>query len=110
MGMTVSGDNGSTQCQLGFGEGSILIARNHRTRPGEAADLDPKPTVDHIAYKIDDWDTDRVRAELESRGLNPRLDTGGGDDYASFHVPDPDGYDLQISGDVKPGDSLHKKS
>lgn len=103
MGMTVAEDNGSSQCQLVF-DGARIIARNHR-EPGP----DRKPTVDHIAYKIADWDTDRVRDELSSRGLDPRLDTGGGDGYASFHVADPDGYDLQISGDLKPGDSLYKE-
>jgi len=108
MGMAVSDDNGSTQCQLHFGD-SLLIARNHRTKAGEPPAASPKPVVDHIAYKIRDWDTDGVKAELLGRGLAPRLDTGGGDGYASFHVLDPDGYDLQISGDVKPGDSLYKK-
>ena len=33
---------------------------------------------------------------------------GPGGTYASFHVPDPDGYDVQISGDLKPGDSLYE--
>ena len=32
-------------------------------------------------------------AELKRRGLSPRPDTPN-----SFHVKDPDGYDLQISG------------
>lgn len=105
MGMTVTEDNGTSQCQLVFGEdGARIIARNHR-EPGP----DRKPTVDHIAYKIADWNTDRVKEELSGHGLEPRLDTGGGDGYASFHVADPDGFDLQISGDVKPGDSLYKE-
>ena len=34
-----------------------------------------------------------MEAELKRRGLDPRPDT---DD--SFHVKDPDGFDLQISG------------
>ena len=34
--------------------------------------------------------------ELESRGLTPRMDTNGGPNYVSFHVQDPDGFDLQI--------------
>lgn len=38
--------------------------------------------------------TDAVREELESRGLNPRRDQAGGD---SYHVLDPDGWDLQIA-------------
>ena len=42
------------------------------------------------------WNTDKVKAELESRGLNPRPDMVG-DNFKSFHVMDPDGWDLQIS-------------
>ena len=83
----------------------MVIARNRSRQSGQAAG----PRVDHIAYRIDEWDTDSVKAELERRGLKPRLDTGGGPLYASFHVEDPDGFDLQISGVVKPGDSLYKK-
>ena len=106
MGMTVSGDNGSSQCTLRFGDASV-IARNRR-QPAPA-DAPVKSVIDHVAFKIDNWNTDRVKSELERRGLAPRLDTGGGDGYASFHVKDPDGWDLQISGDPKPGDPLYKK-
>jgi hypothetical protein len=54
--------------------------------------------VDHIAYTIDTWDKDAVEAELKRRGLAPRPDTPD-----SFHVKDPDGFDLQISGrNMKP--------
>jgi catechol 2,3-dioxygenase-like lactoylglutathione lyase family enzyme len=106
MGMTVSGDNGNTQCTLHFGDASV-IARNRR-QPAPP-DAPVKSVIDHVAFKIDNWNTDRVKAELERRGLAPRLDTGGGDGYASFHVKDPDGWDLQISGDPKPGDPLYKK-
>jgi len=39
-----------------------------------------------------------VEAELKRRGLTPRPDTED-----SFHVKDPDGFDLQISGkNMKP--------
>ncbi len=102
LGMTLASDDGKNQCSLGFGEAS-LIARN---RPEGAAGS----RVDHIAYKIDDWDTDRVRDELQRRGLDPELDNPGGGSYVSFLVKDPDGYTVQISGDVKPGDSMYKKS
>lgn len=106
MGMKVADDNGTSQCWLRFGDAGV-IARNRR-QPAPA-DAPVKSVIDHIAFKIDNWNTDRVKAELERRGLAPRLDTGGGDGYASFHVKDPDGWDLQISGDPKPGDPLYKK-
>jgi len=85
-GMKVSQDNGK-QAYLAFGdEGTWLLPRNAR-QPGTA------PKVDHIAYTIDDWDKTRVEEELKKRGLDPRPDTEN-----SFHVKDPDGFDLQISG------------
>ncbi len=84
LGMKVTGDNGK-QCDLSFGD-TFIIPRKTRHPEG-------KPMVDHVAITIDDWDRDRVRTELERRGLQPRPDT---DD--SFHVKDPDGFDLQISG------------
>ena len=105
MGMTVAGDNGSNSCELQFGD-SVLISRTRRQRRGEAADTNPGPRIDHMAYKIADWDTDTVKAELERRGLTPRLDRKPGTNNVSFHVADPDGYDLQIAGDMKEGDSL----
>lgn len=107
LGMPVSDDDQQRQCYLHFGDGPMVIARNHRQRAGEPADPNPHPVVDHIAYRIDNWNTDAVKAELERRGLTPRLDRGALPEVASFHVADPDGYDLQISGVVKPGDSLY---
>jgi catechol 2,3-dioxygenase-like lactoylglutathione lyase family enzyme len=108
MGMSVANENERfSQCELNFGN-SILIARNRAPQSGPGSG----PRVDHIAYRIENWDTDKIKAELERRGLKPRLDTGGPGgppNYASFHVDDPDGFDLQISGVVRPGDSLYKK-
>jgi catechol 2,3-dioxygenase-like lactoylglutathione lyase family enzyme len=85
LGMKVSGDDGK-QAILTFGpDASCLVPRNAR-QPGTA------PKVDHIAYRIDHWDAEAVKAELEARGLNPRLDN------VSYHVKDPDGFDVQIAG------------
>jgi catechol 2,3-dioxygenase-like lactoylglutathione lyase family enzyme len=86
LGMTVKADTGR-QCNLAFGE-SFLLPRNVRSGSNS-----PVPVVDHIAYTIEDWDKDKVEAELKRRGLDPRPDTEN-----SFHVKDPDGFDLQISG------------
>jgi len=85
-GMQVSRDDGM-QCRLSFGD-NILIARN---RPSGT------PKVDHIAYTLANWDTDKsvkptVEAELKRRGLEIRATEG------SFHVKDPDGFEVQMGG------------
>jgi len=85
LGMTVSHDDGR-QCYLSFGD-TFLLPRN--AREGAPA----VPRVDHIAYTIETWDKNAVESELKRRGLTPRPDTEN-----SFHVKDPDGFDLQISG------------
>ena len=41
-----------------------------------------------------------MKAELERSGLNPRPDMVG-ESFKSFHVKDPDGWDLQISNKTK---------
>ena len=55
----------------------------------------------------------QVREELLRRKLmkdTTKPDTGGGiPGYSSFHVSDPDGYNLQISGWAGPKDSVNKK-
>ena len=62
--------------------------------------------VDHISWGIEPWDTKTVQAELLKRGLTPREDTGNRGSmetsaFKSFHVKDPDGWDLQISNQTK---------
>ena len=89
LGMKVSQDDGTRQCYLAFGD-TFLLPRNGR--PGVAT-----PHVDHIAITIENFDKKAVKAELERRGLSPR------EDQESFHVKDPDGFDLQISSkEMKP--------
>ena len=88
-GMKVSNDDGK-QCRLTFGD-NILIARNASSRPGG------KVGIDHVAYTLAGWDTDKsvkpaVEAELKRRGLKIRTTEG------SFHVPDPDGFEVQMGG------------
>jgi catechol 2,3-dioxygenase-like lactoylglutathione lyase family enzyme len=85
LGMRASDDNGR-QVRLSFGDqGTCLLARTARV-PSTA------PRIDHIAYTIEHWDRDAVKAELERRGLTPRPDSD-----LSFHVKDPDGFDVQIA-------------
>jgi catechol 2,3-dioxygenase-like lactoylglutathione lyase family enzyme len=83
LGMKVTEDNGTNQCYLTFGD-TFIIPRN--ARQGRQA-----PLVDHIAITVENFDKKAARAELERRGLTPR------EDQESFHVKDPDGFDLQIS-------------
>ena len=89
LGMKVSHDDGTRQCYLAFGD-TFLLPRNGR--PGT-----PTPHVDHIAITVENFDKKAAKAELERRGLSPR------EDQESFHVKDPDGFDLQISSrEMKP--------
>ena len=51
---------------------------------------------DGFCWGIEPWDAKHVEAELRKRGLTPVADNQG-KDFQSFHVKDPDGFDLQIS-------------
>ncbi len=107
-GMKVSEDDGS-QCRLTFGN-NILIPRN---RPSGT------PLVDHIAYTIADWDTDKnvrdwMDAEIKRRGvkLRPPVAPEPGvvrkhseeltatikKGAPGLHVIDPEGFIVQLGG------------
>lgn len=96
LGMKVSQDTGK-QCYLGFGD-TLVTARPTKQPDG-------KPYIDHIAYTLGNWEPgnaaheDAVEAELTRRGLAPKADMGG--DSKSFHVKDPDGFNLQICAPLK---------
>lgn len=51
---------------------------------------------DGFAWGITPWDTKKVEAELKARGLNPIADHQS-KDFQSFHVKDPNGFDVQIT-------------
>jgi catechol 2,3-dioxygenase-like lactoylglutathione lyase family enzyme len=89
LGMKVTQDDGKNQCYLAFGD-SFIIPRNGR-------EGQPTPLVGHIAITVENFDLKTAKAELERRGLTPR------EDQESYHVKDPDGFDLQISSkEMKP--------
>lgn len=109
MGWTIRNDNGTNQATLDIGDVGGIIIRNSRRPAGEEArpapaaaqpGQPPRPpltgVINHISYGVTPWNTEAVKAELERRGLNPRPDMVG-DTFKSFHVFDPDGWDLQIS-------------
>ena len=70
--------------QLMFGKDFLVL------RPGN-----PAAKVDHFAIGVDNFNQDSVTADLKSRGATPVNQQGGG---FGFHVVDPDGYPVQISG------------
>jgi catechol 2,3-dioxygenase-like lactoylglutathione lyase family enzyme len=109
MGWEVQNDNGTNQATLKIGNVGGIIIRNQRQPAATAQPVanqqanpnqPPRPpltgVINHISYGIEPWDTDKVKAELERRGLHPRPDMVG-DNFKSYHVFDPDGWDLQIS-------------
>jgi catechol 2,3-dioxygenase-like lactoylglutathione lyase family enzyme len=127
MGWEIKNDNGTSQCTLKIGDIGEIIIRNRRepgagtqssAPTGQAASTSQTGTaggsgqqaqgtrppltgvINHISWGVQPWNTDAVKAELEKRGLNPRPDMVG-DNFKSFHVLDPDGWDLQISNQTK---------
>jgi catechol 2,3-dioxygenase-like lactoylglutathione lyase family enzyme len=51
--------------------------------------------VDGFGFAIEPWNAKTVEAELRKRNLSPVADNDG-KGFESFHVKDPDGFDLQI--------------
>jgi len=117
MGWDVRNDNGTSQCTLKIGDIGGIIIRNRRdpaanTQPaasaqppgngqsGQPARPPITGVINHISWGVQPWDTEKVKAELEKRGLKPRPDMVG-DNFKSWHVTDPDGWDLQISNQTK---------
>jgi len=113
LGMTIANDNGKDSAEVQFGDARGVGVRDRTMMSLHNVQASSSRTgIDHIALKVADWDTDKVKAELERRGLKPRLQQGGAIDtpnYVSFMVQDPDGMGVQISGVAKPGDSLYKR-
>jgi len=117
MGWEIRNDNGTSQCTLKIGDIGGIIIRNRREpaantqatasapssgngQPAQGARPPITGVINHISWGVQPWDTERVKAELEKRGLKPRPDMVG-DNFKSWHVTDPDGWDLQISNQTK---------
>ena len=128
MGWTIRNDNGTSQATLNInGLGGIIIrngrAANAEGGRGAQAGANAQPAnaaqpaasapgggrasrppltgvINHISWGVQPWNTDTVKAQLEKLGLNPRPDMVG-ENFKSFHVYDPDGWDLQISNQTK---------
>jgi catechol 2,3-dioxygenase-like lactoylglutathione lyase family enzyme len=98
-------DEGSqNQCEIGD-VGDIIIRRGFAYAPGQPPPA-PHAEIGHIAFGITPFDPDKVKAELEKRGLPAHEDTGGKGDihtafYKSYHTTTPNRFDLQISATNK---------
>ena len=90
MNWKIRSDDGK-QAMLDIGDWSGLVLR------GGGGPRAPRlAAFDGFCFGIEPWDAKKVEAELKARGLMPVADNMG-KDFQSFHVKDPDGFDLRIS-------------
>jgi catechol 2,3-dioxygenase-like lactoylglutathione lyase family enzyme len=87
MGWKLRGDDGK-QATLDIGEWGSAIFQEAPQRQSAV--------VKSFCFVIEPWDGKTVKAELTKRGLSPVAENDG-KGFESFHVKDPDGWDLQIS-------------
>ncbi len=57
----------------------------------------PQVVWDSYSWIISPWNAKTVEAELKKRGLNPVADNSGPAGCESFHVKDPQGFDLALT-------------
>jgi catechol 2,3-dioxygenase-like lactoylglutathione lyase family enzyme len=110
MNWKIRSDDG-TQAVLDIGDWGGLVLRGGYQAPPPSADPAPvgrgggpggapraprNAAFNGFCWGIEPWDAKKVEAELRKRGLTPVADNHGSD-FQSFHVKDPDGFDLQIS-------------
>jgi catechol 2,3-dioxygenase-like lactoylglutathione lyase family enzyme len=98
MGWTCRSDDGQ-QAVLDIGDWGSAIFKpgpmDAAPAAGSAA-AGARAVVASFCFVIDPWNASKVEAELQKRGLTPVSDNDGRG-FESFHVKDPDGFDLQIS-------------
>ena len=93
LGVTVNVRDGSNQAM--FGKDFLVLRKGT-----------PAGKIDHIAIGINNFDKNSVTADLKSRGVTPREDTGG--TGVGFHVLDPDGFALQLVTSANTGQGKKK--
>jgi catechol 2,3-dioxygenase-like lactoylglutathione lyase family enzyme len=87
MGWTLRGDDG-TQAVLDIGNWGSAIFR-------PVAEQQSARVV-NVCFVVEPWSAKKIQAELQKRGLTPVAENDG-KGFESFHVKDPNGWDLQIS-------------
>lgn len=93
LGCTVNVRDGSNQVM--FGRDFLVLRKGS-----------PAGKIDHIAIGINDFDKNSVTADLKSRGVAPKEDTGG--TGVGFHILDPDGFPLQLVTSANTGQGKKK--
>lgn len=112
LGWKTTYDEGS-QNELMVSEiGDVIIRGGNPLDPKFGQGPQRRPGIDHISFGIQPWDTDGVKAALETRGLKAQIDTSSkhkapdgtwvADDihtaeFKSYHTDTPNGYNLQLS-------------
>jgi catechol 2,3-dioxygenase-like lactoylglutathione lyase family enzyme len=91
MNWKIRSDDGK-QALMDIGDwGGLLLRGGYRPTAGA-----PRHAwFNSFCWGIEPWDARSVEAELRNRGLTPFADNYG--EFQSFHVKDPDGFDVQIS-------------
>lgn len=87
MGWKLRSDDGS-QAVLDIGDWGSAVFKH---APGQRV-----ATVENFCFVIEPWNAAHVETELRKRGLTPMADNDG-KGFESFHVKDPDGWNLQIA-------------
>ena len=106
MGWTLRSDDGK-QAVMDVGQWGTVIFRQAPASSfeapapaaagGQGGNRQPVTAViESFGYVIEPWNAKTVEAELKKRGLTPVADNDG-KGFESFHVKDPDGFDLQIA-------------
>jgi catechol 2,3-dioxygenase-like lactoylglutathione lyase family enzyme len=96
MGWTLRRDDGK-QAVMDLGEWGTVIFRQMPSGSTSAAASGGtrRAVVTSFGFVIEPWDAKTVESELRKRGLSPVADNDG-KGFESFHIKDPDGFDLQI--------------
>lgn len=87
MGWTLRSDDGQ-QAVLDIGDWGSAVFR-------KAPEQQPARVVNYC-FVIEPWNAAKIQADLQKRGLTAVAENDG-TGFESFHVKDPDGFDLQIS-------------
>jgi catechol 2,3-dioxygenase-like lactoylglutathione lyase family enzyme len=101
MGWKVRSDDG-TRVVMDMGDWGTAVFRQVSAdsfpppRAGGRVNAVPvRAVVEGFGFDIEPWNAKTVEAELKKRGLTPIAENGP-NGFESFHVKDPDGFDLQI--------------